>query len=66
LKPLARVVAFQDGATDPIDFPIAPSFAIPKVCMIAFLKVTLNMIMENIRGMTNAHLWHLSLDKITV
>lgn len=34
LKPLARVVAFQDGATDPIDFPIAPAFAIPKVCMI--------------------------------
>jgi len=34
LKPLARVVAFQDGATDPIDFPIAPAFAIPKVYMI--------------------------------
>ncbi|CAI6362776.1 unnamed protein product [Macrosiphum euphorbiae] len=31
LKPLARVVAFQDGATDPIDFPIAPAFAIPKL-----------------------------------
>ncbi|XP_076635905.1 acetyl-CoA acetyltransferase 1 isoform X2 [Colletes latitarsis] len=31
LKPLARVVAFQDAATDPIDFPIAPSFAIPKL-----------------------------------
>jgi len=37
LKPLARVVAFQDGATDPIDFPIAPAFAIPKVCIITFL-----------------------------
>jgi len=36
LKPLARVVAFQDGATDPIDFPIAPAFAIPKVCIITF------------------------------
>ncbi|XP_076279615.1 acetyl-CoA acetyltransferase 1 isoform X3 [Lasioglossum baleicum] len=31
LKPLARVVAFQDAATDPIDFPIAPAFAIPKL-----------------------------------
>lgn len=31
LKPLARVIAFEDAATDPIDFPIAPSFAIPKV-----------------------------------
>ncbi|XP_011876981.1 PREDICTED: acetyl-CoA acetyltransferase, mitochondrial [Vollenhovia emeryi] len=29
LKPLARVVAFQDAATDPIDFPIAPAFAVP-------------------------------------
>lgn len=28
-KPLARVVDFQDAATDPIDFPIAPAFAIP-------------------------------------
>jgi len=34
LKPLARIVAFQDGATDPIDFPLAPAFAIPKVCVI--------------------------------
>lgn len=31
LKPLARVVEFQDAAVDPIDFPIAPAFAIPKV-----------------------------------
>ncbi|KAL6266183.1 hypothetical protein P5V15_003043 [Pogonomyrmex californicus] len=29
LKPLARVVAFQDAATDPIDFPIAPALAVP-------------------------------------
>lgn len=29
LKPLARIVGFQDGATDPIDFPIAPAVAIP-------------------------------------
>lgn len=28
-KPLARVVDFQDAATEPIDFPIAPAFAIP-------------------------------------
>lgn len=42
LKPLARVVAFHDSATDPIDFPIAPAFAIPKVCMIIiFFTVTL-------------------------
>ncbi|GLG97783.1 Uncharacterized protein GBIM_04470 [Gryllus bimaculatus] len=30
-KPLARVVGFQDAATEPIDFPIAPAFAVPKL-----------------------------------
>ena len=31
LKPLARIVAFADAATDPIDFPIAPALVTPKV-----------------------------------
>lgn len=31
LKPLARIVGFQDAETDPIDFPIAPALAIPKL-----------------------------------
>lgn len=31
LKPLARIVGFQDGACDPVDFPIAPAVAIPKL-----------------------------------
>lgn len=31
VKPLARIVGFQDAATEPIDFPLAPAFAIPKV-----------------------------------
>lgn len=31
MKPLARVIAFQDAETDPIDFPIAPALAIPKL-----------------------------------
>lgn len=30
-KPLARVVGYQDGECDPIDFPIAPSIPIPKL-----------------------------------
>ncbi|KAG8239681.1 hypothetical protein J437_LFUL017234 [Ladona fulva] len=38
-KPLARIVAFQDAATEPIDFPIAPAFAIPKVSFILELIV---------------------------
>lgn len=37
-KPLARVVAFQDAATDPIDFPIAPAFAIPPLLEKAGVK----------------------------
>ncbi|XP_030379048.1 acetyl-CoA acetyltransferase, mitochondrial [Scaptodrosophila lebanonensis] len=31
LKPLARIVAYQDAETDPIDFPIAPALAVPKL-----------------------------------
>ena len=31
VKPLARVVAFADAATEPVDFTIAPALAIPKV-----------------------------------
>lgn len=31
VKPLARIIGFQDAATEPIDFPLAPTFAIPKV-----------------------------------
>lgn len=30
-KPLARIVGYADGATDPIDFPIAPKFATDKL-----------------------------------
>ncbi|XP_066999500.1 acetyl-CoA acetyltransferase, mitochondrial isoform X2 [Anabrus simplex] len=29
--PLARIVGFMDAATEPIDFPIAPAFAVPKL-----------------------------------
>lgn len=31
VKPLARIVGFADGECDPIDFPIAPAIAIPKL-----------------------------------
>ena len=31
VTPLARIVGFADGATDPIDFPIAPKFATEKL-----------------------------------
>lgn len=39
IKPLARVIDFQDAATEPIDFPIAPAFAIPSVIRI-FILIT--------------------------
>lgn len=38
IKPLARVVAFQDAETDPVDFPIAPALAIPKLLAKAGIK----------------------------
>ncbi|XP_077154538.1 acetyl-CoA acetyltransferase, mitochondrial [Ranitomeya variabilis] len=38
VKPLARILAFADSAVDPIDFPIAPAYAIPKILSAAGLK----------------------------
>uniref|UniRef100_A0A8C8SC60 acetyl-CoA C-acetyltransferase n=1 Tax=Pelusios castaneus TaxID=367368 RepID=A0A8C8SC60_9SAUR len=38
VTPLARIVAFADAAVDPIDFPIAPAYAVPKVLSNAGLK----------------------------
>ncbi|CAM4395682.1 unnamed protein product [Lepidochelys kempii] len=38
VTPLARIVAFADAAVDPIDFPIAPAYAVPKVLSDAGLK----------------------------
>jgi acetyl-CoA acetyltransferase len=34
LRPLAKIISFEDAATDPIDFPIAPVLVIPKVFLI--------------------------------
>ncbi|XP_074840983.1 acetyl-CoA acetyltransferase, mitochondrial [Carettochelys insculpta] len=38
VTPLARIVAFADAAVDPVDFPIAPAYAVPKVLSDAGLK----------------------------
>ncbi|KAK8732194.1 hypothetical protein OTU49_007232 [Cherax quadricarinatus] len=38
VKPLARVVGFCDAATDPIDFPIAPALATPKLLEMTGVK----------------------------
>lgn len=31
IRPLAKIVSFAEAAVDPIDFTIAPAFAMPKV-----------------------------------
>ncbi|XP_009101047.1 acetyl-CoA acetyltransferase, mitochondrial isoform X2 [Serinus canaria] len=38
VKPLARIVAFADAAVDPVDFPIAPAYAVPKILSETGLK----------------------------
>nr|XP_060463724.1 acetyl-CoA acetyltransferase, mitochondrial [Panthera onca] len=38
VKPLARIAAFADAAVDPIDFPVAPAYAVPKVLKDAGLR----------------------------
>ncbi|XP_052463775.1 acetyl-CoA acetyltransferase, mitochondrial [Carassius gibelio] len=38
ITPLAKIVAFADAAVAPIDFPIAPAFAVPKVLKAAGVK----------------------------
>lgn len=39
LTPLAKIVAFADAAMAPIDFPIAPALAMPKVLEMANMKM---------------------------
>lgn len=38
VTPIAKIIAHADAATDPIDFPIAPAHAIPKLLKKAGLK----------------------------
>ena len=40
VKPLAKVVAYGDAATHPMDFPVAPALVIPKVLSAASLKLS--------------------------
>ncbi|XP_003747671.1 acetyl-CoA acetyltransferase, mitochondrial [Galendromus occidentalis] len=39
LTPLARIVAFGDAATEPVDFPLAPNLVMPKVLKKANLSL---------------------------
>jgi len=38
-KPIARIIGYADGATDPIDFPIAPKFATDKLLKLTGMTV---------------------------
>ncbi|KAH9526222.1 Acetyl-CoA acetyltransferase, mitochondrial [Dermatophagoides farinae] len=39
LTPLARIVAFADASVDPVDFPVAPAYAVPKILQRTGLKI---------------------------
>ena len=45
--PLAKIVGYADGATDPIDFPIAPKFALDKLMAQVFLLRLLALLMSH-------------------
>lgn len=71
VKPLARIVAFADGETHPIDFPIAPAFAIPKLLKISGVKkedIALWEINEafSVVVLANIKLLGLDLNKVNV
>ncbi|CAF4806833.1 unnamed protein product [Rotaria sp. Silwood1] len=70
-KPIARIIAFADAATAPVDFSIAPALAVPKLLKLA--KVDKNDIAlwefnETFSSvaLANAKILGLSIDKMNV
>ena len=55
--PLAKIVGYADGATDPIDFPIAPKFALDKL----MAQVLLSAKYMNIEQCLNRLGWPLEM-----
>lgn len=47
-KPLAKIISYADAALDPLDFSVAPSFAMPKVSMFRVI-ITQHQSVESIR-----------------
>jgi acetyl-CoA C-acetyltransferase len=71
LSPLAQIVAFADGACDPIDFPIAPIHAIRKALNLAKLQQSQIAQWEineafSVVVLANRKLLNLDLDTINV
>ncbi|KAH3729720.1 acetyl-CoA acetyltransferase B, mitochondrial-like [Dreissena polymorpha] len=65
VKPLARILGFADAAIDPIDFPTAPAYAIPKVLERAGVKaddITMWEINEAFSVVVLANIQMLKLD----
>lgn len=65
IKPLARIVGFQDAATNPIDFPLAPAFAIPKLleqCNVSVNDIALWEINEAFSVVVLANIKKLNID----
>ncbi|CAF1020005.1 unnamed protein product [Rotaria sordida] len=70
-KPLARIIAFADAETAPVDFSIAPSLAIPKLLKLAKLDkndIAMWEVNEAFSAvvLANARLLGISLDKMNV
>lgn len=70
-KPLAKILAFNDAATDPIDFPLAPAFAIPHLLEKCHLKkedIDLWEINEAFSAvvLANQKMLNLDLDKVNI
>ena len=70
-KPLARIIGFHDAATDPIDFPLAPTYAIPPLLEKCHLKINDIDLWEineafSVVALANQQLLQLDMDKVNV
>lgn len=70
-KPLARVVGFADAAIDPMDFPTAPAFAIPKMLERHGVKKEAVAMWEvneafAVVALANAKILDIDMDKVNV
>lgn len=71
VTPLARIVGFADAATDPIDFPIAPAYAIPKLltkCGVNKDDVAMWEINEafSVVALANVKMLEINLDRVNI
>lgn len=71
IKPLAKIIGFSDAAVEPVNFPIAPSFAITKLLEMTGIEkkdIALWEINEafSVVPLSNMKILNLELDKINV